>query len=502
MNNTKRRSPWKVLLYFALALIFALLAMLASRLPVLQYVPSGVTFALEPNLQWIFWLLITLSLFSLVPLFDAILFRLHLRKLLPRILDGLYAEDASQSTGAASGRLRAGVKSLGGRLILSGLAVFATVFLLSHMPAVRDKELDSVLYENISRMFGKYTPASSESIAVSLVLETHTTDFPQYLHDCLTIVQDLKSAGAKAVLVDASSWELPYGKISQWLKKIENTGIAVIGLPEGKNFRFTDSVGEVRYSRASSTLRPYELREDPFLFRIKPEGLQRQIEKQPLDITLELLRKFHNYHQDLEPKREGDRVVFGDYRIPVTSDGWMFARQSGVAWVGPLTHVGYGFRNDSLRYRGLTGSVVWSSSAFSDLTWQDLRRRFEGKIVFLGQPDYAGPILSFVWTNSYISALQAISQHSVISTSQTLHVWVTVVCILLAGLVAFKLQPLPSLLVIFVLGCVTLLACWLLYDRFDILVDAFYPLLAVGMSMFVFPAITVVEKMGEVEEAS
>jgi ABC-type transport system involved in cytochrome c biogenesis permease subunit len=95
-----------------------------------------------------------------------------------------------------------------------------------------------------------------------------------------------------------------------------------------------------------------------------------------------------------------------------------------------------------------------------------------------------------VTTNSYISALQTISQGNAISTSQTAHIWLTLLAILFAGWVASRVSPLPTMLVSFVLGLVLLLSCWFHYDRFNILIDVFYPLLATGMAMFVFPAVT------------
>jgi hypothetical protein len=46
---------------------------------------------------------------------------------------------------------------------------------------------------------------------------------------------------------------------------------------------------------------------------------------------------------------------------------------------------------------------------------------------------------------------------------------------------------------------VILLGTWLVYQRFYLLVDVFYPLLATGMSMFIFPALRVAETPQENE---
>ncbi len=492
-----------ILVYFVLGLVFACFAMLASHLPTIQYFSSAGSFAFEPHLGWVFWLLIALSAFCLVPLLEALLYQLHLRKMLPRFLDGLYNKRAIQETEGSFVWLRNAARSLHGKLTATGVAVFATVFILSHTGAVRETDVDSYLYEYISRTVGERRPAGVEATAVNLSLSLDERDVAKYLQNCLTIVQDLKSAGAKAVLVDVRGLRLQNGRDAakgdyESLRKIESTGIAVLGLSEWENFRFADASGEVRFSKGTMTMQPFELRLDPYLFRIKPEGFQRLHDEQLLDATLELLRKFHNYPSELKPKREGDKVVFGDYQIPVAADGWMYARQSGIAWAGGPSM--YAFReisSDSLKYR------TWnrSTNTWSIVSPQNVKARFDGKIVFLELSGTTGPE-NVILTGSYISVLQAIVQPNAISRSYTLHVWLTLLCILAAGFVALKLRPLPSMLVIFALGLFVLLACWFIYDRFNLLIDVFYPLVAALMSMFVFPAVTVAEKMEEGEEAA
>ena len=491
-----------ILVYFVLGLVFACFAMLASHFPTIQYFSSAGSFAFEPHLGWVFWLLIALSAFCLVPLLEALLYQLHLRKMLPRFLDGLYDKRAIQETEGSFVWLRNAARSLGGKLTATGVAVFATVFILSHTGAVRETDVDSYLYEYISRTVGSHQPAGVEPIAVSLSLVLDERDEVRYLQNCLTVVQDLKSVGAKAVFLDfrdlVNRGLVRHEETCDWLRKIENTGIVVFGMPEWVGaFRAGDASGEVKMSRGSMTMPPYELRMDPYLFRIRPEGSQ-DSQGQFLDVTLELLRKCRTYPKTLEPKREGNEVIFGDYKIPVTLDGWMYSRQSGLAWVGgPSMSALWEGKDDTLKYR------VWSNSkgAFQSVKLQDRKSKFEGKIVFLENPRVE-PEHGIFLTRSYISALQAISEGSTVSRSYALHIWLTLLCILAAGFVALKLRPLPSMLVIFALGLFVLLACWFIYDRFNLLIDVFYPLVAALMSMFVFPAVTVAEKMEEGEEAA
>lgn len=479
------------LVYFILALVFALLAMLASQIPVLRFAPSGATFELQPNVQWVFWVLIALSVFCVIPLFEAFLYQLHLRKLLPQFLAGMYGGATATRLDVYLARLGENTRSFVGRLVAVGAAIFATVFILSHTNAVKEKDTASYLYEDISRIVGRHQPKNVDVVAVGFTLPFPAPSNAQYLQDCLTIIQDLKGVGAKAVLVDVEG-ALSDMENSKWLRRIEETGIAVLGTELG-SFRMADSSGEVKLSRGRLTMLTYELMTDPFLFRIKPISSRFVSDEKQLDVTLELLRKYRNYPRELEAKREKNEVIFGDYKIPVDPDGWMFARQSRIAWEGSLSVYAYReSKGDSLKFR------VWSGSADarSVTGLEGVKERFNGKIVLL---DRFWPRYSPILTNSYISALQAISQQTVISRSQSLHVWMTLLGILFAGWASARLRPLPSMLAIFALGFVLLLLCWFLYDRFYIFVDIFYPLLAVCMSMFVFPAIGVTERQEEVE---
>ncbi|MCX6132780.1 MAG: hypothetical protein NTU47_03105 [Ignavibacteriales bacterium] len=482
MNKSGNRSLWMVLLYFVLSLAFAVFAIVASHAPNVRYMPTPGNFGFESSLQWIFWLLIVLSIVCLIPLLDAILRNLHVRRLLPRVLSNLYGDQSSSEVDGFLLWLKSNVRTSAGRLFAAGIAVFATVFILSLTSAVRERDVDSYLYEYISRLIRSQRSLESPPPSVCTSLYLNSGPGANELQDCLKVVEDLKKVGARAILVDIRGQNKGQ-EMLEWLRKIENTGVAVFGLSDWGNIRRADSIGEIRFTKGRMTMQPLELRLNPFVFRIKPEGISRYSDEEIPDIVIQLLRKYRNYSSDLELRREGRNVVFGDYRIPVSSDGWMYARQLVNYW--PWTVASREGANDTLEYRG------WfhGRKPFHGSQLDEIRSNFDGKIVLIER--FQTSTLEYGWlmSRSYESAINSIVAQTVIVRSEQLHVWLTLVCIALAGLVASKVRPIPSFLTIFAIGLLVLLGSWLIYYKLFFFIDIFYPLLAVGMSMFVFPAI-------------
>ena len=495
-----KRSPWKLFFYFALTVAFVLCALIAEWTTILNYNLSGGGYAMQTNVQWMFWLFLILASFCFLPLVDAILGSLDRRKLLPQFL-GLFYRRMEETGGflAAAGLRK---EALGGRLLIAGIAIFGTIFILSKSNAVREMDVNGYVFEYLGgRIIGHpHWPANPQPITANLRLSLHGLDDSVQLHDFLRIVLDLKSAGARAVLVDIRGTG-GFIKNYETLRSIEETGISVFGMSDRyigfvdfSQLNTKDPRGELRVSRGAITIKSWEIGQDPFLFRFKP-----QVDliggSKVLDISLELLRKYHNYPRDMEATRTGDYITFGDYRIPLGRDGWAYTRQSVLTWYNPTLSVTKDTPKDTLKYRGyVTSTHTWSVASS-----QDMKEKFNGKIVFLERSDLAGQDDGWMLIDSYRSALQMMSEGNLIARSHTLHVWVTLVCIVLAGLAAFKLRALPSMVAIFGMGCLVLIGCWFLYYRFNLLIDIFYPLLAIGMSMFVFPAVAVTEKSGEAE---
>jgi hypothetical protein len=494
MRLTRTRSHLIVFVYFVLAVLFGFFAILVGGIPVSPWLHLAGIYSLQFDFRWFVWLLAGLSVLCLLPLIDTILYRLSLSSKLPSFLTTFYSDSSDSSAILNAARLRSAARSLRGRLVIAGLSILAVLFVLSGTIAIREREIDSALFTYLTRLSGRerMPQRNANALTVKLNFVTEEQDQRRRLQSCLDIVRDLKLAGAKAVLVDYRG-SLDWSNSFDMMQEIEGTGIVVFGLREWQFIGFADSMGQVPLSRGTFTIQPYEVRIDPFLFRLKPEGFYTIIGIPTLDVSMELMKKYYGYPRDLDIRRNKDKLILGDHEIPIGYDGWTYVRTSLPLWFDGSVQVSI---DSNSRKR------VWDQKGWGDRGWStqnvlETRDRFRDKIVMLrGVASHAEFMDEFLF-DSYRSALQAFIAGNVVSRSRTLHIWITLFCILVAGLIAFKMSPLSSVIVTFSLGLLVLIGCWILYERFNVLVEIFYPLFAIVMSMFIFPSIAAIEKMGE-----
>jgi hypothetical protein len=489
MKHTKTRSHWIVFAYFVLAVMFGFFAILISGIPVSPWLHLAGIYSLQFDFRWFVWLLAALSFLCLLPLIDTILYQLSLRGKLVSFLAAFYSDSSDTTAILNAVRLRSAVRSLSGRLVIAGLAILAVLFVLSGTVAIREREIDSALFTYLTRLSGRERLPRTNAVTVKLDFVTEEQDQRKRLQSCLNIVRDLKMAGAKAVLVDYRG-SLDWSNSYDLMQEIEGTGIAVFGLREWQFIGYVDSMGQIPLSRGTFTIQPYEIRVDPFLFRLKPEGFYTIIGIPTLDLSIELLKKYYGYPRDLDIRREKGGIVLGNHEIPVGYDGWTYVRNSlSLMFEGSV----------QVSIDGSSNKRVWGQGGHGWSTQNILKTqdRFRDKIVLLRGVAGHGEFMDQWLFDSYRSAIQAFVAGTAVSRSRSLHIWITLFCILAAGLIALKMSPLPSVVVTFSLGLLVLIGCWILYDRFNILVEIFYPLFAIVMSMFVFPSIAAIEKMGK-----
>jgi hypothetical protein len=493
MKDPKEPSTWLIFVYFVLAVLFALFAVIASRTSSLSYhQPSfGFSYTMQVDLHWTFWLLIILSIICLLPLLNAILFQLHILKKLPPLLDKFYKQEADRKVDEALWRLKRRAHSLSGQLIITGIGVFLAVFVISNSNAVRDDEVDSHVYEIVSQIL---FPTKHESVPTSVA---ELWFFPaadsrtSHLQDCLKTVEDLKKVGARGALINLRNFVYRPDYFAL-LKRIEATGIAVFGLPRMTRIHIADSTGkEIELSEGTYSMPAYEVWQDPFLHRIRPIDIRNTFEPHLLDVSLELLRKFHNNPADLGAKWEGRDIYFGDYRLPVTKQGWMYSRENGTGWMNSSgIYAVKSTVGDSIHYK------KWQSNrTLGRASAQQFSDAFKDKVVLLSRPG-----IDFQQQKAYQSVFQSLLDRSFMVKLETGHVWLSLFSILIAGFIAFRFRPLLSILLIFVFGIGVVLVCTYLYTRLNTLIDIFYPLLSICMSMFIFPSITIIKKIIEEEE--
>jgi len=484
------RSPvW----YLLLSATFALLAMPASRLRQIGFgqPPTYVTI----NLRWVFWFLLIVSVLCLFPLVISYLRILHDRQKLPGFLDFFYRDPFGHLAHTSLRRLQEAAASTLGQLTLIGAGIFVIIVLLSGTNAIDNNQVDFSLYRLAGDLMQRYTKPRGSSVVVQYFLSTFDSTWNNYVDRYEETIRRLKDSGARAVLIDVQTVR---GDVFKLMESLEKFGIVVLGMEQGTHFRSWRLDGtERKISRATYTLpsedRPWVI----FIERIRPVAStyepigQRYEGGQILDVALELVRKYNDYPQELSAKQEGGHIVFGDYTIPLTNDGWTYVHRT------PTALPAYAL---DTRFGGIFSAQTGHVRAASDTAWKAAQRsffseRFKNKIVLINENPrnvVFGPPLRDL---RYASVIQGIIEKKFVAKSGTGHLWLSLACLAVAAFLAYWFRPLLAILLIFVLAVGTLLLGLYFLDSQKLLIDISYPLLSLAMATVFYPIITITKKM-------
>jgi hypothetical protein len=492
MNKKSDKSSREQVVYFLLALMFALLSIPAGRMITVTYFQSVGSVTL--NLRWIFWLSVTLSILCILPLLRAFFYVGHQRGSLPKAIDWLFSDEIRARMESIMARLQAKAFGTIGRLVFAGVGILVVVMLLYRTGVIHNDEVDSNLYALAHSLKGVHQQrAEFSNVSVFYFNRPH---YGEYLPDCLKLVRDLKEAGAKVVLLGLSPQTttppVDPKEGLRLIRELENTGIVVFGTPYGRNFRSADSAGEIKFSKGTFTISEHNMEEAIDLSRFKPSGMESEYTDPLRDVTLEIIRKYKGYADHLSPERDADQIRFGDFTIPVTKDGWMFSRNKGFSPGNILVYVDS--KGDWVYWRQ-QGSM-WTAPEVKKAglavstpplgAMKLLSGEVQGRIVLLGESFSES---SFLVPHAYASAIENILDGKITRKSETGYLWLSVVCLVIAGFIAYRFRIVASILLMFVLAVCTLLFGSYLYDSQNILVDIFYPLISLAMAMVAFPAI-------------
>jgi hypothetical protein len=484
MKKSTEGVSWSPVIFLLLAALFAFLSIRASKLTVWTMYKSYA--ATKIDLHWVFWLTSALTIVFLLPVINYVLRELHNRSLLPKSFDVLYQEQFREKVKRIVMTLRGKMHSLGGQFLAVGLAILVVIGFISKTPLLRDREVNNNLNEWFSGVLGTLRSSDKPVSVFQIPLNMDTQDRRQYLKNCLEIVQDLADVGVKAVLIDARGMEFFHTEEEfKLVKELDKSGIVVVGARDFYGFP------KEKFSKGVYTLPEDERRISMSQARI--EVLGRRNPQGTADVTLELLRRFHNYPSDLVPQQEGSTVLFGDYQIPVTRAGWMYSRDRwGEITFWPRVYAFQGQDTDTVKYQIMRNGVVFRT----DLN--DLRQEFMGKIVIVGRVVESG-LESFMFCKIHAAALENIIQGSVTRKIEIHPLWLTALCLAISGLLAYRFRPSVSMLLIFLFGICLLIVDAVLYDKANLLVEIIYPLLATVMTMVIFPALSFVHRFGNAE---
>jgi hypothetical protein len=125
-----------------------------------------------------------------------------------------------------------------------------------------------------------------------------------------------------------------------------------------------------------------------------------------------------------------------------------------------------------------------------------LEENVKNKIVFL-VGNYGSLSGQYMPDRAIAVWLESVLRGELMRKPASGHLWISLVCLVIAGFFAFRFRPLMAILFMFMLAAITLVAASHLYNSMNIMIDIFYPLLSIGVAMIVFPAIAAVHRTNE-----
>lgn len=499
--------------YFLLGLLFALLSILASRPMAIQY--ARMSFSMGIDTRWIFWLLLIFSALCMVPLLVAIFRGLYDQKMLPKSLSFFLGEESKPDRDRMVWKLRSWLFGRIGMTIITGAAILLLNVFLTRSSAIDDDDVNGRLYELVLQLRGVEQVNFSFSKVAQLLYLTPSKDADQHLHDLLKIVTDLKSAGAKAVLITLPEFP-PEGKgVFPLLRQIEKSEIVVWGIPFESYIESPSKVADslsMPYPRWAQYLTAAnELWRGPFLSRLWH-----------FDLASPLLWKYKNYPPFETWQWHGDEIEFGDYKIPTTRKGWVYALDRYTGSIGPdfYVHRGGSWRigmvvggGDPVRGFQMTkyvgpmkvydtlGYYTYHRASDVESPWLPFgQKTFEWKVkdkIVLVAGNYGRAVGPYLPDRAYAVGLESVLRGNLMKKPASGYLWLSLACLALAGFFAQRFRPLAAILLMFVLAVCTLVFASYLYDRLNIIIDIFYPLLSIAVAMVVFPTIAAMRREDE-----
>ena len=242
-----------------------------------------------------------------------------------------------------------------------------------------------------------------------------------------SIVEQLKAAGAKAVAVDY--------RLADWNTRRTFVGsdIAVLGLPLGFDMFVGDSVREGYYTLDLDGMRKGSIH----------TLMLRRMTVEP-DITLELIRKVRGFSDGAPIRRIGNTIVFGDYKIPLNSDGSVYVdlneqkypRDEFLADV----YVSQDHQSGKLQYGFMRSGMVDSSDRPLADTYA---RLFKDKAVFLVAMSGSGfdRFSPLEYGQQYAKAFESMLEKDYLVQSKWMHLVFSAALLVLCGLICRLFRP-------------------------------------------------------------
>lgn len=381
------------------------------------------------------------------------------------------------------GWFRAKAKNLSFKFLLWGIALVVFTQILAVLGLFRGFDLTLAEYF-IPWRAGQ---AGVKPLAVVLSCPLPSDSRGQPASQSMTVVEQLKAAGAKAVLVDyrLTGWFEP--------KRLLQTGVAVIGMPYGMMMSF----GGQEIPTGSYTL-DIDLVRTGSIHRILPRPRTLNT-----DIILELIKKYQGYPDDLPFRRDGNNIVFGEYSIPVSRNGWVYLNFGRNRYsrdhVAPVTL----YQNRETGELGVWEHYTPKTDTSKYPLVERYSRYFRDRAVLLvpsGDADF-GRVTSMSYALWYAMAFTNVVRQEYVVESGWLHLVLAPVFLLLFGVICRFVKPSFAFPLLIALTAGSFLFGHWLFHVQNMFIELTAFVGTLSLATFIFPALRFADEMRKASEA-
>ncbi|HTY57901.1 MAG TPA: hypothetical protein VMF59_03750 [Bacteroidota bacterium] len=481
--STTRRTTWK---YAAMLAGFALVSV-------------GFLFLSRGTLRYYFDYSFT-AYVIFASLFVVVLIRMRLKDLSREgRLHGILQAVAEKGLAAAlvQRSLRRTRSTRGLLLRLSMLALL--LFLLICVLAAND-----ILFEENLRLLERFDwiGAGGQEAAVpikTLYVATNGRGTESRLQMMLRVTKDLTAAGARVIVLDLPH-PAPHPYYQDLVSEIQSAGDVVFAVNndyfmrdpiswQSRNFYGPMSLPDTvvrnwglvtaEYGNPPRTHRSIFFVPASYSHTRPPGG-----DTIP-DVTIAVLRKWKNYPESLRPVRSGRMVLFGEYRIPVSSHGLAIAPYRFGPAMGPLKVMGVdGWDGGEFSYRW---DDIGGTRTADDL--QEFSDQIRGTIVLVSwyDPVEKNPGGIFMGTYPTLLALKDMMQDRCASVRDDLHIPATIAVLIASLLLIAKTRPLVAIPILVALGTLMIYgSAWLFWEK-QVVFEVIYPAAGIALSVLLLP---------------
>jgi len=402
---------------------------------------------------------------------------------LPAFMGTLLIVDFEQIVANWFNLFRAKAKNLSFRFLLWGIALVIFTQILALLGLFRGFDLALAEYF-IPWEAGR---ARVKPLAVVLPCPVQSDYRGQFSSQSMTVVEQLKAAGAKAVMVDY--------RLMGWFesKRLMQTGIAVVGIPYGTMMTF--GVQDIPTGHYSLDL---DFARTGSIHRLLP-----RLSTLDTDITLELIKKYRGYPDDMAFRKVGNKIVFGEYSIPVSRNGWVCLNLGRNRYSRDLVAPVSLYQNRETGELGL-----WEYSLpKTDTSNYPLIGRYSGyfrdRAVLLvpsGDPGFGG-IPSMLYTQWYAMAFTNMLRQEYVIESSWLHLVLAAVFLLLFGIICRFVKPSYAFPLLIALTAGSFLFGHWLFHVQNMFIELTAFVGTLSLAAFIFPALRFAHDVRKASEA-